>query len=426
MKEAKGITLISLAITIIVLLILAGITIGTLTGENGIIQKAKEAALETRGASVEEAKQMWELEKQLGTGKELSELLDELEDQGLLIDGERGIIEETGEITIGSKTIVFGTGGNTLVKAIETGEIKIGDYVNFTNPTSGSYTVTADKVGLGDLGGQTIDNPNQEQKYEITASKNQLNWRVLGVENGKAKLIAGSPLESDVTVDGKKAPYLFMYGAKSYTEGYKELDKICDRLYGSLPLVSEARSVNMKDINEITGITDENKIKEVNLDPIMNDGKQYGEAYSFDNQYTPESWLNGKQQTTVSGNVDGYMYAINSQEEGMPTVTVSDQRQYDMLFKNVEYPNGAQYWLASRGVRASDYASFGLGMVSTGGGVTLAGTYALFDSDDGYENDVFAGVRPVVLLDSEVTTDQIYKIEDKTDPVWNYDFQDGE
>ena len=147
MKEAKGITLISLAITIIVLLILAGITIGTLTGENGIIQKAKEAALETRGASVEEAKQMWELEKQLGTEKDLSELLDELEEQGLLVEGERAIIEETGEITIGSKTIVFGTGGNTLVKAIETGEIKIGDYVNFTNPTSGSYTVTADKVG---------------------------------------------------------------------------------------------------------------------------------------------------------------------------------------------------------------------------------------------------------------------------------------
>ena len=98
--------------------------------------------------------------------------------------------------------------GDTLVEAIESGEIKIGDYVNFINPTSGSYPVTADKVGLDspDYDGPTIDNPNKEQKYEITASKNQLNWRVLGVENGKAKLIAGSPLESDVTVEGKKVP----------------------------------------------------------------------------------------------------------------------------------------------------------------------------------------------------------------------------
>ena len=42
-KEAKGITLIALVITIIVLLILAGVTIATLTGDNGILGKANEA-----------------------------------------------------------------------------------------------------------------------------------------------------------------------------------------------------------------------------------------------------------------------------------------------------------------------------------------------------------------------------------------------
>ena len=36
----NGITLIALVITIIVLLILAGVTIATLTGENGILTKA--------------------------------------------------------------------------------------------------------------------------------------------------------------------------------------------------------------------------------------------------------------------------------------------------------------------------------------------------------------------------------------------------
>ena len=46
----KGITLISLVVTIVVLLILAGITIGTVFDDNGIIKKAQEAANATEDA----------------------------------------------------------------------------------------------------------------------------------------------------------------------------------------------------------------------------------------------------------------------------------------------------------------------------------------------------------------------------------------
>ena len=42
-KEMKGITLIALVVTIVVLLILAGVSINLLLGDNGIIIKAKEA-----------------------------------------------------------------------------------------------------------------------------------------------------------------------------------------------------------------------------------------------------------------------------------------------------------------------------------------------------------------------------------------------
>ena len=42
----KGITLVALVITIIVLIILAGISINLVLGENGIIKKAKEATIE--------------------------------------------------------------------------------------------------------------------------------------------------------------------------------------------------------------------------------------------------------------------------------------------------------------------------------------------------------------------------------------------
>ena len=42
-KQEKGITLIALVITIVVLLILAGVSVNALFGNSGIIEKAKEA-----------------------------------------------------------------------------------------------------------------------------------------------------------------------------------------------------------------------------------------------------------------------------------------------------------------------------------------------------------------------------------------------
>ena len=50
LKQTKGITLIALVITIIVLLILAGVTIATLTGENGILNQAGKAKEKTQEA----------------------------------------------------------------------------------------------------------------------------------------------------------------------------------------------------------------------------------------------------------------------------------------------------------------------------------------------------------------------------------------
>ena len=54
LKERNGITLIALVITIIVLLILAGVTIASITGENGILSKATNARDNNAKASAEE------------------------------------------------------------------------------------------------------------------------------------------------------------------------------------------------------------------------------------------------------------------------------------------------------------------------------------------------------------------------------------
>ncbi len=53
-KTSKGITLIALVITIIILLILAGISIATLTGENGLLNKSQVAKEETIKAQLKE------------------------------------------------------------------------------------------------------------------------------------------------------------------------------------------------------------------------------------------------------------------------------------------------------------------------------------------------------------------------------------
>ena len=57
-KSSKGITLIALVITIIVLLILAGVSIAMLTGNNGILTQAQTAKEETEKASVIEQVQV--------------------------------------------------------------------------------------------------------------------------------------------------------------------------------------------------------------------------------------------------------------------------------------------------------------------------------------------------------------------------------
>ena len=58
MKEQKGITLVALVITIIVLLILAGVTIAALSGPNGILTNSTKANQETAKSQAREAVSM--------------------------------------------------------------------------------------------------------------------------------------------------------------------------------------------------------------------------------------------------------------------------------------------------------------------------------------------------------------------------------
>ena len=73
-KQEKGITLIALVITIIVLLILAGVTIAALSGDNGILTRAKEAKDKTEQAQKEEESTLTNMENILNNATNFSNI----------------------------------------------------------------------------------------------------------------------------------------------------------------------------------------------------------------------------------------------------------------------------------------------------------------------------------------------------------------
>ena len=79
--KMRGITLIALVITIIVLLILAGVSIATLTGQNGILTRASESKAKTELEQAREAMKLvvngWQIEKNTNNSSSLEEYLKE-------------------------------------------------------------------------------------------------------------------------------------------------------------------------------------------------------------------------------------------------------------------------------------------------------------------------------------------------------------
>ena len=149
-EKNKGITLIALVVTIVVLIILAGISISMLTGENGIITQAQKAKEET----------------EIGKEKEMVSLaVSSLKGQGY-VTGENfltseNLQKEMDEIAGKDKTLVTGTTILTVLFRESNREYYINSKGEFVEPIDYStiYTYTEDGyiTGLKDeyLGGGT-------------------------------------------------------------------------------------------------------------------------------------------------------------------------------------------------------------------------------------------------------------------------------
>ena len=180
----KGITLIALVITIIVLLILAGVSIAMLTGENGVLTKATQSKEQTEIAQEKEEITLAYSAAKTNKGDKVSEdiTVDEL-------NAELDKLNSTGEASSGSGTltVTFENGhkytidqGTGAITGPETGEVPDeGEEVKVEGVTipKGFYYVG----GTKDEGIVISDNPADENKgtnHEVaqTLVGNQFVW----------------------------------------------------------------------------------------------------------------------------------------------------------------------------------------------------------------------------------------------------------
>ena len=135
-KKTKGITLVSLVVTIIVLMILAGVTINAVIGDDGIIKKAKESAKLTEESETKEIMQRLVLEYELKkNGETLEDFL------------QTKVPDKIDSVTNnGDGTLTISKNGYTITvknKGKVKGQIELSDYSGeYTYPNGGTFTVT--------------------------------------------------------------------------------------------------------------------------------------------------------------------------------------------------------------------------------------------------------------------------------------------
>ena len=370
-KEMKGITLVALVITIVVLLILAGVSINLVLGNNGIIAKAKDAETKSAEASQNDLKGMNALTEEMNNA-------------------------------LGEKP------------KVDLSKYKIGDSVNYTYDTaSSSYTLESKYSGYSS--NQTI------------AQTTGLTWKVLNVdkENDIVDIISTNPTSSTV----------YFSNILGYNNGPYLMNEICKAQYSNKTLGVEARNINLLDMEKqltAAGITarnaDTSAVKYGTTNTYTSNTK-YPSLYA--NQKGAGPNVTAANASTISqpditkGN-DPYEESkpivpqdttepTTSSEYGTGSPLTVTKTYYGIPINDTNYGtastvlvNSKWFWVAARCViTGSDNATFGL---------RVAGTYAdgcmMFRSYPNADGDNYA-LRPVVSLPSSLLTGE------QTNGAWN-------
>ena len=203
LNNKKGITLIALVVTVVVLIILAGVSINAVIGDDGIIKKAQNSANLTKEAEVKEAINRTILEFYLTDDYEtLEDFLNAKVSEGKIdsvtknADGTLTVKKGEYSVTVENKTNSSGgsssggsTGGETQTPEITIGEAK----VVANSDGTGSAITDAASVYLGNTlyitfvhsitGGTTV--VDKTIPYAVTAN-GTYTFKVTGTVNGKS------------------------------------------------------------------------------------------------------------------------------------------------------------------------------------------------------------------------------------------------
>jgi len=142
LKNKKGITLIALVVTIVVLLILAGVTISLLLDENGIIAKSKDARIETRASQVEDEVGMWKQHNFIN--KESNQAQESVDTMLANLISRKLLTEE--EIDRDQELITIKKKDGTIITEISYGDVTINISKSPENKKSGYVELTVESV----------------------------------------------------------------------------------------------------------------------------------------------------------------------------------------------------------------------------------------------------------------------------------------
>ncbi len=438
------------------LLILAAVSIATLTGENGILTRAQDAKTNTEIAEEKEAIGLaynGVMADNLGDGVSAGDLQDELISNGYNVtasgsnpitvkfnDSQRVYtVDNNGNIEISDGN--EDNDGTTLVDMFIAGEscenpdncdneehLHVGDYLKYTpsNPTVSTANMEDNPLKSQYTGVEDT------QTYTVNSNTK---WQVIGLSEDRQHVLLTT--ESPIQRDGAD-PYLKLGGAESYIYCKKVLDGICS-IYANDGLADEVRSMTMEDIANVLGITinkEENKAynKEgteitVGFQGFFGTKNQY--LYKS-TDYAPENYIIDKYSdgsytiktegnvanilSDTSGEIDQSAYGIMATDSN---VVEQGSTIYNILFDGtIEEPGSKVYWLASPGVYVddSDIAYFSPGLVHAG--FARAGGDILFRSN-GIRSAYSFAVRPVVSLKSEIKGSEIGRDVASTSDIWN-------
>ena len=395
-QTQKGITLLVLIVTIIILLILAGITIGTLTGENGIINNTKSAKEQTEIANEKEILEKATVEAMENNKygnieeNELQNKLDKETDEGetqvkdigevikvLFVESQRNYaVDKDGNVRSMTCWETSGKDGNNYITNGDL-TLQIGDYINYDANDKMEYTYTAEpeKTGINTEEGQTF------------SSSYETEWRLLGVEHSadgdSLMLIPTKPIQTTNSTG------LTLKGATGYQYGIEELENICE-IYGHGTGASYARAMKIEDINKITGYDPMNTgdgtvfrkgtIYEYGINVEVTRTSYAGNTLKFSNglertyNYTAFKYFNENREW-ITMNIGDTVNLTNTYYTYYPTTLTdsstgeekgigTDSREYDMMFSGSK-----NYWLASSyelGGGTNEYISYTYGLFNVG------------------------------------------------------------